>query len=221
MWRCACNSLACGFADTDADVESVRWAAASMWRQTRGTSAQIAACSSCVSTKESRSCRRGMTRQWPGVTGRASGKATARSFSATRFPPAKRRKKTQGIGRTLPCSAGQTLLNNHLIQSRQRSQHCWLLRVQMSQREATCSVRRRRHTKLLAHPAALQYDSSRAVSSDLMGRATGTYTGPINHLSRCESPRLISRRAFSFQPGQPGSARPAASMKSAVRAPAP
>jgi hypothetical protein len=76
---------------------------ASMWRQTGVSSAQIDVCSSSVNARKSGSCRRGMTRQWPGVTGKASGKATARSFSATRLPPAKRLQKTQGMGRTLPC----------------------------------------------------------------------------------------------------------------------
>jgi len=57
----------------------------------------------------------------------------------------------------------------------------------------------------------------RAVSSDLMGCAT-RIRRLDNHLSRAESPRLRRRRAFSFSDSyNPGSARPAASMQSAVR----
>src|SRR5688572_10787016 len=66
-----------------------------MCLRTDATNAQAAACSSSVSVRKSDSCRRGTTRQWPGLRGKASRKATARSFSATSPPLARRLQKTQ------------------------------------------------------------------------------------------------------------------------------
>src|SRR5512134_2027939 len=55
--------------------------------------AHMAACSSAESARKSDSWRRGTARQCPGLSGKASRNAAARSFSATRSPAAKRSHK--------------------------------------------------------------------------------------------------------------------------------